>query len=140
MGKTRIMVVEDERIIARHLAMQLTDLGYDVVATECSGEAAVDKASKLHPDLVLMDIGLAGKMDGIQAAEKIKAITDIPVVYLTAYAYESTLCRTKISGPSEYVPKPVKKKQMHAAIELALHKHNINGNPHFNSISSVIDS
>ena len=123
MDKARIMVVEDEWIIALNIAGQLTDMGYDVVATAHSGEEAAHKAQELHPDLVLMDIGLAGKMDGIQAAEKIKAISDLPVVYLTAYADEKTLARAKISGPSEYVPKPVKKKQMHDAIELALHKH-----------------
>ena len=125
MEKKRIMVVEDERIVARDLARQLTDMGYDVVATAYSGEEAVEKAGELHPDLVLMDIVLAGKMDGIQAAEKIKAISGIPVVYLTSYADDKTFGRAKLTGPSGYILKPVEKKQLHVAIELALHRQGI---------------
>jgi putative two-component system response regulator len=125
MDKTRIMVVEDEGIVAHNIARQLTDMGYDVVAIAYSGEEAVGKAKDLHPDLLLMDIVLAGKMDGIQAAEKIKASKDIPVVYLTAYADDKTFGRAKISDPSGYVLKPVEKKQLHVAIELALHKKGI---------------
>jgi CheY-like chemotaxis protein len=75
MDKAKIMVVEDERIVARDLARQLGDLGYDVVATAYSGEEAVEKVGEVHPDLVLMDIVLAGKMDGIQAAEKITTLS-----------------------------------------------------------------
>jgi len=80
---------------------------------------------EISPDLVLMDIVLAGKMDGIQAAEQIEAIADIPVIYLTAYSDEKTLGRAKISGPSGYVLKPVKKQQLYITIELALHRHDI---------------
>ena len=125
MEKRKIMIVEDERIIARDLTRQLTDLGYDVVAAAYSGEEAVAKVGEFHPDLVLMDIVLAGRMDGIQAAEKIKAIADIPVVYLTAYSDQKTLGRAKISGPSGYVLKPVKKKQLQVTIELALNRQDI---------------
>jgi putative two-component system response regulator len=125
MEKKKIMVVEDERIVARDLARQLTDLGYDVVATAYSGEEAVDKARELHPDLVLMDIVLSGKMDGIQAANKIKALSGTPVVYLTSYADDKTFGRAKLTGPSGYILKPVEKKQLHVAIELALHRHGI---------------
>jgi len=107
MDKTKIMVVEDEGIVAHNIARQLTDMGYNVVAITYSGEEAIDKARELHPDLVLMDIVLVGKMDGIQAAEKIKAIADIPLVYLTSYADDKTFGRAKISGPSGYVLKPV---------------------------------
>ncbi|MFH1025764.1 MAG: response regulator, partial [Nitrospirota bacterium] len=128
MDKPKIIVVEDERIVAHDIARQLKDMGYDVVAIVYSGEAAVDKASELHPDLVLMDIVLAGEMDGIQAAKKIKAIADIPVVYLTAYADEKIFGRAKISGPSGYVLKPVKKQQLQITIELALHRHGIEMN------------
>jgi len=125
MDKTKIMIVEDEAIVAEDLSRQLTNLGYDVVATVYSGEEAVEKVREIYPDLVLMDIVLAGRMDGIQAAGKIEAIADIPVVYLTAYSDEKTLGRAKISGPSGYVLKPVKRKQLHVTIELALHKHRI---------------
>jgi putative two-component system response regulator len=122
MEKKKIMVVEDERIIALDLAEKLTDLGYEVVATAYSGEEAVAKIGEVHPDLVLMDIVLAGKMDGIQAAEKIKALFGTPVVYLTAYADDKTFGRAKITGPSGYILKPVAKKQLYVVIELALHK------------------
>lgn len=95
MDKTKVMAVEDERIVARDLARQLTDLGYDVVATAYSGKEAVEKVGELHPDLVLMDIVLAGKMDGIQVTEKITALAGAPVVYLTSYA-EFTKERWKV--------------------------------------------
>jgi response regulator RpfG family c-di-GMP phosphodiesterase len=125
MDKSKIMVVEDERIVARDLARQLTDLGYNVVATAYSGEEAVEKVKELHPDLVLMDIVLAGKMDGIEAAEKITALSGAPVVYLTSYADDKTFGRAKLTGPSGYILKPVEKRQLHVAIELALHKRGI---------------
>jgi CheY-like chemotaxis protein len=125
MDKTKIMVVEDERIVARDLARQLTDLGYDVVATVYSGEEAVAKAGEVHPDLVLMDIVLAGKMDGIEAAEKITALSGTPVVYLTAYADDKTFGRAKLTGPSGYILKPVEKKQLQVVIELALNRQGI---------------
>lgn len=125
MDKTKIMVVEDEAIIANDIARQLKDMGYDVVAIAYSGESAVEKVTELHPDLVLMDIVLAGKMDGIQAAEKIMALSGTPVVYLTSYADDKTFGRAKLTGPSGYILKPVEKKQLHVAIELALHKQGI---------------
>jgi response regulator RpfG family c-di-GMP phosphodiesterase len=125
MEKKKILVVEDERIVARDLARQLTDLGYDVVATAYSGEEALNKLREVHPDLVLMDIVLAGAMDGIQAAEKITALSGTPVVYLTAYADDKTFGRAKLTGPSGYILKPVEKKQLHVAIELALHRQDI---------------
>jgi putative two-component system response regulator len=125
MDKKRIMIVEDEGIVVTDLDRQLTALGYDVVAIAYSGEEAMEKARESYPDLILMDIVLAGKMDGIQAAGKIEAIADIPIVYLTAYSDEKTLGRAKISGPSGYILKPVKSKQLHVTIEVALHRHGI---------------
>jgi len=106
----------------------LADLGYDVVSTAYSGEEAVEKVEEVHPDLVLMDIVLAGAMDGIQAAEKITALFGTPVVYLTAYADDKTFGRAKLTGPSGYILKPVEKKQLHVAIELALHRHGMDLN------------
>lgn len=146
MEKKKIMVVEDERIVARDLAWQLTDLGYDVVATVFSGEEAVEKAREFHPDLVLMDIVLAGKMDGIQAAEKIRALSGTPVVYLTAYADDKTFGRAKLTGPSGYILKPVEKKQLQVTIELALNRQGIELNLQKNhariyeSMKGMIDS
>jgi putative two-component system response regulator len=146
MDKIKVMVVEDERIIARNLARQLTDLSYDVVATAYSGEEALEKVGELHPDLVLMDIVLAGKMDGITAAEKITALSGTPVVYLTSYADDKTFGRAKLTGPSGYILKPVEKKQLHVAIELAMHKKGIELNLQKNhariygSMKGMIDS
>jgi len=125
MDKKKIMIVEDEGIVAADIGRQMSDLGYDVVATAYSGEEAVEKVREAHPDLVLMDIVLAGKMDGIQAAEKIYAISDAPVVYLTSYADDKTFGRAKVTDPFGYILKPVEKRQLHVAIELALHRHAI---------------
>jgi len=125
MIKKKIMIVEDEGLIAADLDQQLTAMGYDVFAIAYSGEEAVEKARESYPDLILMDIVLAGKMDGIQAAEKIEKIADIPIVYLTAYSDEKTLGRAKISGHSGYVLKPVNKQQLLVTIEMALHQHGI---------------
>jgi response regulator RpfG family c-di-GMP phosphodiesterase len=125
MEKKKIMVVEDERIVALDLARQLTDLGYDVVATAYSGEEAIDKLQETHPDLVLMDIVLAGKMDGIKAAEKITALSGAPVVYLTSYADDKTFRRATLTNPSGYILKPVEKKQLQVTIALALNRQGI---------------
>ncbi|MFH0787578.1 MAG: HD domain-containing phosphohydrolase [Pseudomonadota bacterium] len=125
MDKKKIMVVEDERVVARDLARQLTDLGYDVVATAYSGEEALDKLRETLPDLVLMDIVLAGQMDGIQAAERITGLSGTPVVYLTSYADDQTFGRATLTNPSGYILKPVEKKQLQVTIELALHRKGI---------------
>ena len=125
MEKKKIMVVEDERIVAHNLARQLTDLGYDVVATAYSGEQAVEMIPETHPDLVLMDIVLSGKMDGIQAAKKIAALSGTPVIYLTAYADDKTFARATLTGPYGYILKPVEKKQLQLTIELSLNRQGI---------------
>src|SRR5580658_178898 len=117
-----IMLVEDERIVALDLASTLEELGYTVAASVSTGEAAVKQALKLHPNLVLMDIRLAGKMDGIEAAEQIRKEVDIPVIYLTAHSDEPTLARAKNTGPLAYLVKPFKALELHCAIEIALHR------------------
>src|SRR5947207_7476527 len=82
----RILVVEDERIVALDLATTLNNLGYTIAASVSSGEAAIENAVKLRPNLVLMDIRLAGEIDGIQAAEAIRKEVDLPIIYLTAHS------------------------------------------------------
>ncbi len=109
MDKKKIMIVEDEGIVARDLARQLTDLGYDVVANAYSGEEALEKLRETLPDLVLMDIVLGGEMDGVQAAERITALSGTPVVYLTSYADDQTFGRATLTNPSGYILKPVEK-------------------------------
>ena len=117
-----IMLVEDERIVALDLASTLEELGYTVAASVSTGEAAVKQALKLRPNLVLMDIRLAGKIDGIEAAEQIRKEIDVPVIYLTAHSDEPTLARAKNTGPLAYLVKPFKSLELHCAIEIALHR------------------
>jgi two-component system sensor histidine kinase/response regulator len=122
-GRNRILVVEDEVIIARDVRATLERLGYDVLATIPSGEAAVAAAADMRPDLVLMDIMLRGDMDGIEAAEQIRSRYDIPVVFLTSFADDKTLQRAKITEPFGYILKPFEERELATNIELALYKH-----------------
>jgi PAS domain S-box-containing protein/putative nucleotidyltransferase with HDIG domain len=123
MKKKQILVVEDERIVADDVRMSLERLGYEVSGTAVSGEEAIEKAKKFRPDLVLMDIVLEGKMDGIKATSVIRSRFNIPVVYLTAYADERTLERAKITEPYGYILKPFDDRDLHTIIEIALYKH-----------------
>jgi PAS domain S-box-containing protein len=119
----RILIVEDESIIAHNVAGRLRELGYDIVGTITHGEDAVREATAQHPDVVLMDICLAGKMDGVTAAEQIRSRIDIPIIYLTGYADAATLQRAKVTEPFGYVLKPFEIRELHTAIEMALYKH-----------------
>ena len=123
MPSFKILVVEDESIVAMDIKHRLENMGYIVPAITSSGEEAVAKAAETNPDLVLMDIVLKGEMDGIDAAQQIKDNFDIPVVYLTAYSDEKTLKRAKITGPFGYIIKPFEDRELHSAIEVALYKH-----------------
>ena len=121
--KTRVLVVEDESIVARALPARLETLGYAVVGVVASGEEAIEQAGELSPDLVLMDIRLHGAMDGIEAAGQIQEGCDIPVVYVTAHADQATLDRAALTGPYGYLLKPAEEGALHAAIEIAVYKH-----------------
>ncbi len=98
MDKVQVLIVEDEAIISMDLRFKLEALGYGVSAEIRSGKEAVEAASRLHPDVVLMDIGLSGDMDGIDAAAQIRNRFGIPVVYLTAYVGGDTLERAEMTG------------------------------------------
>ena len=87
------------------------------------GNEAVEKAAEMRPDLVLMDIRLKGAMNGVEAAQEIRARFDIPVVYLTALADENTLQRAKVTEPCGYISKPFGERELQAAIEIALQRH-----------------
>jgi len=126
MTKAYILVVEDEQIVARDIKHNLQRLGHIVPDVISSGEEAIEKVGELHPDLVLMDIKLRGKIDGVEAAEQIRTRFDIPVVYLTAYADDHTLDRAKITEPFGYLLKPFDSKDLHTTIEMALYKHQMN--------------
>lgn len=119
----KILVVEDEQILAEDLRDILESFSYHVVGVVESGEKAVKLAPKLNPDLVIMDIMLRGRKDGIEAANEIKRKYNLPVVFLTAYADEPTLQRAKIAEPFGYILKPFKEQELHTTIQMALHKH-----------------
>ncbi|WP_028587244.1 HD domain-containing phosphohydrolase [Desulfocurvus vexinensis] len=121
--KPTILVVEDETIVAMDIRHRLTNLGYSVADVVPTGEGAVEAARRLRPDVVLMDIMLAGAMDGVQAAGAIAQSCDIPVIFVTAYADEETLQRAKATQPFGYVIKPFDDREVHTAIEMAHYKH-----------------
>jgi DNA-binding LytR/AlgR family response regulator len=123
MAGTSVLVVEDEKIVSKDIQMSLKKLGYNVVGSADTGEKAIEEALSKQPDIVLMDIMLKGEMNGIQAATKIKEETNIPVVYLTAYADESTLAQAKVTEPHGYILKPFKEVDIHTTIEMAIYKH-----------------
>ena len=123
MTQARILVVEDECIVALDIQDRLESLGYEVPATVASGERAIEQAGALGPDLVLMDIQLQGRMDGVEAADQIRQRFGIPVIYLTANADHPTVQRAKITEPFGYVIKPFEERDLHTTIEVALYKH-----------------
>lgn len=120
MAQTKIMVVEDEPITALDIRKQLKNLGYAVPAMAALGEEAVSKAASTRPDLVLMDINLKGKVDGVTAAEQLRSRFSIPVIFLTAYSDEATLQRARATEPSGYLLKPFDPDTLRTTIELAL--------------------
>lgn len=123
MANAQILVVEDEDIVAMDVQTSLKNLGYAVPITVSSGEEAIKKAQETHSDLVLMDIRLKGDMDGVEAAEQIHACSNIPVVYLTAYADERTLERVKTTESYGCILKPFQERELRASIEVALYKY-----------------
>lgn len=123
MAGRKILIVEDEAIVALHEEENLKNMGYTVVGKASSGEEAIRKAEETQPDLVLMDIVLKGEMDGIETAGQITTRFNIPVVYVTAYGDETTLQRAKLTEPFGYILKPFKERDLHVAIGIALYRH-----------------
>ncbi len=121
--KIKILIAEDEYIIAIDLKRTLEKLGYEVPAYVARGEDVIKHAGTDSPDLILMDIMLEGGMSGIQAAEVIKQKYNIPIVYLTAFTDEKTLQKAKITEPVGYILKPFEERSLHSAIEIALYKY-----------------
>jgi len=120
---SRIMLVEDENIIAMDVRQRLETLGYQVVAQVTSGSDAIRTAIETRPDLILMDIKIHGPMDGIETAIQIRAVQDIPIIYLTAFADENTLKRARQTEAFGYLLKPFEDRELHSAVEIALYKH-----------------
>ncbi|MBK9275168.1 MAG: response regulator [Flavobacteriales bacterium] len=123
MAQTNVLVVEDESIVSKDIQHSLKKLGYHVVGAAATGEQAVKLAVEAQPDIILMDIMLKGEMNGIEAATQIRQETNIPVIFLTAYADESTLNKAKVTQPYGYIIKPFKEIDIHTSIEMALYKH-----------------
>jgi CheY-like chemotaxis protein len=122
MEKARILVVEDEAIVAMDIANTLRNLGHEVTDTVPSGEQALASVKENRPNVILMDIILKGEMDGIQTAEQIRAQYSIPVIFLTAYADEKTLERAKITAPCGYLTKPFEETDLRIAIEVGIYR------------------
>jgi PAS domain S-box-containing protein len=123
-----ILIVEDERIVAEDLRETLKNFEYRVVAIAVSGEIAIEKVNELLPDLILMDIHLAGKMNGIEAAIEILKHHDIPLIFLTAFADKELVSRAKLAGPYGYLLKPYDEQELRISIEIALYKHKLEKN------------
>ena len=139
MNKKCILIVEDERIVAEDIKNTLTELDYDVAGITSTANAAVSKAKQTMPDLVLMDIVLKGKKDGIEAASRISTELNIPVVYLTAYGDEKIIERAKLTGPYGYIIKPFNKRELHSSVEIALHKKDMERRiEHLNAVLAAI--
>lgn len=125
MDEIKILIVEDENIIALNIKKKLKSFGYAVPAIVSTGEEAVKMTEIISPDLILMDIMLKGDMDGVKAAEEIKKRFSIPVIYLTAYSDDKVLDRAKVTEPYGYIVKPFKAIDLRSNIEMALYRHNM---------------
>jgi DNA-binding LytR/AlgR family response regulator len=123
MSKINILITEDESIVAKDIQMSLKKLGYNVIGICNNGEDSISTAEEQRPDIILMDIMLKGDMSGIEAADQIRKRLNIPIIFLTAYADESTLSKAKITEPYGYIIKPFKEIDLRTTIEMALYKH-----------------
>ncbi len=122
-ARPSVLVVEDERIVAKDLQEELAAMGYDAYASVASADEAIAAASERCPDLVLMDIRITGRLDGIETAHLLRARFGVALVYLTAHADEATIERAKRTEPHGYLLKPVRTAALRSTIEMALHKH-----------------
>jgi signal transduction histidine kinase len=125
MSPKKILIVEDEILIARRIELILGQFGYATTAIAIDGASALEKIAETNPDLVLMDISMPGDMDGIETANQIRLRHKIPVVFLTAYSDSSTLERAKASQPFGYLLKPFQPKELDIAIQIALVRHSM---------------
>ena len=122
MLNSKILIVENERIVADDIKQQLEDLGYDVIGISGTGQDALKKTGETKPDLILMDIILTGEVDGIETAQQISEKFSIPFIYLTAYYDDEILERASLTQPAGYITKPFSSVGLHAAIQMALYK------------------
>ncbi len=144
--KASILIVEDSFIVAYHLKTTLESEGYKVLATQDSGEGALDFMKRHRPDLVLMDIMLNGSMDGVETARVVKSDYNVPIIYITALTDRDTIQRAKITEPYGYLTKPFEDREIFTVIEMALYKHNIESRlkqseeKYFSTVRSISDA
>ena len=125
MSDVKILLVEDEEIVAKFTEKQLMGAGYEVVASVKTGELAIEKISSTNPDVILMDIKLVGSMDGIETADYIRKNYQVPVIFLTSLADDESFQRAKIAEPFGYLIKPIELKELNRVIDMALYKNKI---------------
>lgn len=123
MEPVRILVVEDEALVALDLKRRLTGFGYEVIGTVASGGEAIAMVERSPPDLVLMDIQIQGPLDGVATAQAITERWDIPIVFLTAHSDQATVNRAQAVQPFGYLFKPFRDREIQVTLELALYKH-----------------
>jgi DNA-binding response OmpR family regulator len=119
----RVLIVEDESLIAEELRDRLSRLGFSVIATVDSAEEGIALATQNRPDLILMDIRLKGEKDGVQAANEIRQQVDVPIVYLTAYSDLLTVDRVRASEHDGYILKPFHARELQSTIDVAMKRH-----------------
>jgi YesN/AraC family two-component response regulator len=119
----QVLIVEDERLVAKHIAQLLQDEGYMICAIASDGKTAIQKVVEHRPDLILLDIRIKGEMDGTEVAASIQPLYDIPIVYLTAFSDSETIERVQATNPMGYVLKPFRREQLLSTITVALATH-----------------
>jgi YesN/AraC family two-component response regulator len=120
---TEVLIVEDERIVAQHISYILQDEGFSICAIAADGKTAIKKIVEFQPDLILLDIQIKGEIDGIEVAEQIQSLYNIPILYLTAFSDVKTLERAQATNPMGYVLKPFRQEQLLSSIAVALATH-----------------
>jgi two-component system, response regulator PdtaR len=123
MNNPKILIVEDESIVAKDLKQRLENMGYSVLGTVSNGEDAISKSNEMQPNIILMDIILKGDLDGIETAQIIKKLHDIPFIYLTSYYDDEILERASRTNPYGYLTKPFDDIGLYTSIQMALFKY-----------------
>lgn len=120
---SRILVVEDELVVAMDMEMQLTSFGYDVTGIACSGEEAIQLSQRTQPELILMDIQLHGSKDGFATAAEILHFRDLPIVFVTAFGYKEVQRRAEAASPYGFLTKPYRPEDLKTVVSSALKQH-----------------
>lgn len=121
--RTKVLIVEDEALIAMELETRIREMGHVVVGPVATCNRAIELADRERPDIALMDIHLAGSRDGVDAAVELRARFDLPVIYLTAYSNPETVARAKVTQPQGWLVKPFTERELRITIELSLERH-----------------